>query len=963
MIRNITIMLKQLLTVVALFATITVTVQAQEHISEPDTDMDRPVKVMPYSYEQEQKIYRNVSPHAIRYTKKHPIIIAMDWAFAPFSYYSDNGTPKGMLIDVVEQVFSTFRVPYEIKMMSREDTHKQLLNGNATLIIDIDNLPEISDVKHGEAIVADYNVAVMRSKRSKMMRSIMLLDKEDTVMVNSNSYSYYYLNKYFKGNVPFTMENQTPTVALNMIVKDGANKFYVWDEMALQAIVHKYNVEHMVTIERIDVPQGHLYFYGRDTLLLHDIDLTIQHLQATNHYETDYSRWMDSQNTERKSLSAEVIIFALLVIAVIIVIFLLLRTTLPNRLKREFYSMMNIGIQAAHSQLIAVSVRKSYCYNISGDFLPAKGLPLNELMKLSHPDDVYKMLDAKNKIDNGITNLPKIKLRMKRYDDPNGRWYNMVIYSAVKAHGRKPLYVYMVINDETEHKDEQLKLAKVLNEYSSITDISNVGRAYYNAKGKLVHANKHMIEFFNKGGSQRGETFLHDTSLYELCIKFNGVMLEKDMDTYFCAPIDIPELNLKSAAEIRLRTVYNDVHHNEGYVMTLYDKALARSLYSDFKDIDINMASVKEELRKYQSELKFVIDRNKMYPFKWEVGNDYLEVSVHTLFDKRVPFTEYIKRVGENDKDDILAALENPARYITQPIHVVRQLNGVHVDNPCGWYDVHLIPDYDTQGNYVGVFGIRCDITELVETQNKLREQTEKALESGKQKAVFLSNMTHELRTPLNAINGFAEIMSFLTTEEEKKEYIDIMDHNCTMLICLIDNILHLSTIDTEGLRIRPHHVDFAKVFRQGAEEMRRYMVNPEVSYRIDTPMHTLMLDVDAERIMQMLDIVVNNASKFTQKGFVHIGYRYNEGTLTVYCRDTGCGISKEKQEEIFRRFVKLDEFVQGMGLGLALCKSIADAMGARIDLYSQEGEGTVVSVSLDVDNLHTPPRPKEDIE
>lgn len=956
MIKGITKILTCISLVAVIMTAMVGAVCAQEFNTVRDTDMRRPQKVMPYSHEKEREIYRTVSPSGIRYTKRHPVIIAMDWAFPPFSYYNDKGEPTGMLIDVVDQIFSTFRIAYEVRMMSRDETHKKLLTGEADLIIDIDNLPLLEDVKRGASVVADYNVAVMRNKDTKMLRSVMLLDKSDTVMVGRNTYFYIYFNDSFKGDIPFTIEYEDPSVALNRIVRGSTNQFYVWDEVALQALVRKYGVEDKVIIERVDVPQGHLCFYGRDSLLLHELDLTVQHMQATNHYETNYEQWLETKTGDHKTLSAEVVIFALLIVAIVVVIFLLLRATLPNKLKREFRTMMDIGVETANSQLLAVSVRKGYCYNLTGKLVPRKGLPLHELMKLAHPDDVYKMLDAKNKIDNGITDIPPLHLRMRRYGKQDGKWYDMVINSKVKARGRKPIYVYMVLNDETEHKDEQQKLARTLREYSSITDISNVGRAYYDAKGRLTHANKHMIAFFEKGGSGRGEAFVRETSLYELCVKLNGVLLETDMDTYFCAPIDIPELNLKSAAEIRLRTVWNDVHHSDGYVMTLYDKDVVRSLYGDFKDVELSMDKVKDRLHRYQSELRFVMERNKMFPFKWEKGNDFIEVSVNNLFDKRVGFREYVERVGENDKENILLALQNPEKYITQPIHVVRQLMGVHVDNPSGWYDVHLLPDYDADGTYRGVFGIRCDISELVRTQEQLRIQTEKALDSGRQKAVFLSNMTHELRTPLNAINGFAEIMSFLTTDDEKKEYVDIMDHNCTMLICLIDNILHLSNSDTEGIKIRPHYVDFAKAFRNGAEEMRRYMVNPEVSYRIDTPMSSLPIEVDAERIMQMLDILVNNASKFTQKGFVHIGFRYDDGMLAVYCRDTGCGIAKDKQESIFNRFVKLDEFVQGMGLGLALCKNIADAMGARIDLYSQEGEGTVVSITLDLNHVNTPP-------
>lgn len=952
-ISNIKTITRRLLLCVTLCATASIALWAQSvDASEVcDTDNERQTEVVKsYSSEEAERVYSRMSPLGIKYTKKHPIVIAIDWAFPPFSYYDDDGNAKGVLISIIKQVFSRYHLSYKVKMMSRQKCYESLAKGKCDLIIESDNLPIASNMHRGRTVVADYNVSVVRNKSTKMMRSIMLLDKKDTVMVIPNSYSYHYMLEYFHDNVPFTFEEVDPSYALNALLSSGGNnKYFVWDEMTLQALVRKYNVEDEVKIEGIDVPQGRLRFYSTDSVLLHELDLIVQHMQQTGQYDTGYDTWSENDAVGRRTLSVEVVIFALLIIGIITLMVLLLRTTIPNRLKREFRTMTGIGINSANCQLIAVSVKKGYCYNISGELIPKNGISLRQLMSLAHPDDVYKMFDAKNKIDSGLIDVAPIQVRMKHYGDPSGRWYNMIISGSVKMNGKKPLYVYMVLHDETEHKEEQLLLSKALQEYSSITEISNVGRAYYDNRGRLTKTNANLIAYFSKGGSDRVEAFLKDTTLHELCIKFNGILLEEDMDLYFGTIIDIPEINLKAAAEIRLRTVWSDKHHNDGYVMTIYDREVAQALYGEFKDAQMNLNSINKSLQKNHNELRFIMQCNKMYPFKWQVGNDYIEVSVNDIFDTHVSFEEYINRVDEKDRADIYAALSMPQKYITQPIHTIRQLNGAYKDTPTGWYDVYLMPDYDPQGRYVGVFGIRCDITNLIETQEKLRVETEKALDSGRQKTVFLSNMTHELRTPLNAINGFAEIMSFLTTDEEKKEYIDIMDHNCTMLISLVDNILHLSTIDTEGLKIRKRHVDFAKEFRQTAENMRKYINNPEVSYRIDTPMQTLMLDIDAERIMQMLDIVVNNAAKFTQKGFIHIGFRYSDRCLTVYCRDTGCGIAKDKQQEIFNRFMKVDEFVQGMGLGLALCKTIADIMGARLDVYSREGEGTSISITLDM--------------
>lgn len=912
-------------------------------------------KVKKYSRLQSQEIFREMPPHGIRYTKAHPLIVALDWAFPPFSYINEDGTPDGMLVEVVREIFAHFRIAYELRMMSHAELHESLRDKRVGLAVDIDNIPAMDSVWCGHSVVADYNVAAIRLADTPMMRSIMLLKAGDTLMVNKDSYSMHYLLDYFKGTPQFTIRSVNYSTAIKAII-DGTAKYFIWDEMALRSLMRRYNLANEVKIESVDVPSGKLRFYSADTLLLHELDITLEHLQATNQYQPIYRKWLGEQSLESKSLSSQVMLFALLFIAFITLLVLVLRTTMPNRLKSEFRSISRFGIEIGHSQLVAMSVKKQWVYNVAGDLIPKKGMSLGDFITLVHPDDRHVVLDAKEKVDGGKHDMPVVYFRMRRHDDTSGEYRSMVVNAAVKTHNKRPTYVYLAMNDDTERQKEERSLNRTIKEYSSITDMSDVGRAYFDGKGSMRKCNDAFVAFFDRGGLGKATAFLQEKSLKELCVMLNGIILEEDMDIWFCTMVYIPELNLREAAEIRLRTVW-DEGRNVGYIITLYAKGAAKGALEENKAADIDIGHLQAMLHRFHSEMKFIMRRNRMYTFQWEVGKDYLELSEGSPYGKKIKFQDYAERLQEEDRKKILAALWEPQKYITKPMHVVRQLRSGAWDDRDRWYDTFIMPDYGLNGEYKGVYGLRCEITEFMDTQNKLRQETEKALDSGRQKALFLQSMTHELRTPLNAINGFAEIMSFLTTNEEKKEYADIMAHNCTMLISLIDNILQISTIDTEGLRQRRRHVDFAKAFREGAESMRKYIANPDVSYRIDMPMQTLTLDIDAERVLQILDIFVNNSSKFTTKGFVHVGFRYGGDMLTVYCRDTGRGIPQDKQEKIFERFVKLDEFVQGAGLGLSLAKTIADLMGATIDIYSREGEGTVASVTFDMNPLFTPPR------
>lgn len=913
------------------------------------------VHIGTYDDKQRERIFGQIPPYGIRYTKAHPLIIALDWAFPPYSYVNEAGYPEGMLVDVLNEIFDRFRVAHEIRMMSHEESWKQLREGTVHVVIDVNNAPLTQDgIKCGHADLAPYNVMAIHLSETPMMRSLMFFGRGDTLLVNNDNYSNYYLVNAFKDSIRFAIRGVNHNKAINDII-EGRAKYFVWDEMALRVLVRKYDIENIVAMDPVDIPSGTLRFYCADTLLLGEFDYILNHLKNTNLYQPIYQKWFGQNKKDSKSLSVQVLFFALVVIVAIILLVMILRST-SDKLQTEFAAISKFGVDISHCQLVVIDVRKQWVYNKAGDFLPPGGIPYKEYLDLIHPDDRHVVTGAKTDVDGGRHDMPTIHFRMRRHDDETLEWRNMEVNAIIKTKKGKPQYLYLALSDTTEHQKDSIRLGKTVKEYGCIMDMSDVGRAYFDRSGHMQRYNKAFVTFFDKGGLDKADAFLQDKNLRALLIMFNGMILEENMDVWFGAPIDIPELQLKGTVEIRLRTVWDDSQCCAGYIMTLYDKEVIYDVTQSNRVLDMDMNALRNTLDELQMEMKFVMQRNKMSVFKWKVNSDTLLLSDGNLHESEIKYQDYVDMLSESDRNGILAALRSPQKYIRQPMHVVRQLKGLNDENDLRWYDTYLTPDYDINGTYIGVFGIRCDITEFMVTQNKLREETEKALDSGRQKALFLQSMTHELRTPLNAINGFAEILSFLTTDEEKKEYINIMAHNCTMLISLIDNILQISTIDTDGLILKKKRVDFAKAFKESAENLQKYIANPEVAYRIDTPMDSLILEIDEERVLQILDIFVNNASKFTKEGFIHVGFRYSGNMLTVYCRDTGCGIPQDKQQEVFNRFTKLDEFVAGAGLGLPLAKSIADIMGATIDLYSNENEGTVVSLTLDTSPTFTPP-------
>lgn len=235
------------------------------------------------------------------------------------------------------------------------------------------------------------------------------------------------------------------------------------------------------------------------------------------------------------------------------------------------------------------------------------------------------------------------------------------------------------------------------------------------------------------------------------------------------------------------------------------------------------------------------------------------------------------------------------------------------------------------------------DITELEETRKQLEILKERAEESNQLKSAFLANMSHEIRTPLNAIVGFSSIMAQMCDNVEAQEYAHIIEVNNDLLLQLINDILDLSKIESGRLEFIESEMDVNSALSEILETTRFRLKSDTVVLRFDESVPDCHIYVDRQRIAQVLINFLTNAIKFTEQGSISMGYRLieNDTKLYFYVRDTGMGIEPEKQKEIFKRFVKLNSFIQGTGLGLSICEMIIQKMNGEIGVNSTVGVGS----------------------
>ena len=224
--------------------------------------------------------------------------------------------------------------------------------------------------------------------------------------------------------------------------------------------------------------------------------------------------------------------------------------------------------------------------------------------------------------------------------------------------------------------------------------------------------------------------------------------------------------------------------------------------------------------------------------------------------------------------------------------------------------------------------------------QKELEAARIKAEESDRLKSAFLAKMSHEIRTPLNAIVGFSKLVIDAECTNEKEQYAEIIERNSEILLNLFNDILDLSSLEADSLSFNIRPIKLIDICLQ-LEQQFCYKVKNGTKLILDDVDTELYVSGDWNRIIQIISNLLSNAAKFTPKGEIHFGYREKEDFVEFYVKDSGIGIPAERVATIFQRFGKINDFVQGTGLGLTLCRMLVEKMGGRIWLRSQEGKGS----------------------
>lgn len=374
-------------------------------------------------------------------------------------------------------------------------------------------------------------------------------------------------------------------------------------------------------------------------------------------------------------------------------------------------------------------------------------------------------------------------------------------------------------------------------------------------------------------------------------------------------------------------------------------------------------ARLKEEighilhLCSHNIEYELVLKAMKLSTWKLDVDSgvitfetDFRDIEEEFTCSDTIQLQEIAQQVAPWDRDNFNRAFDDLKQGRIDEFHLLYQLRA-RLNDVFSWSETYAtIAKRDETGTPLTIVGTTACINHRKQMEEELIRARNHAEESDRLKSSFLANISHEVHTPLNAIVGFSDILPQIADEEERQKVIAIIKDNNKKLLNIFDDMVRLSKREAMGTaeKVEMESLNVKLLVDDIFQKYQQMNFNPDVVVKKDVATGEVTVNSNRNMVNTILNHLMDNAFKFTSEGSVTIGTMWREGNvIRFFVRDTGIGVADEDRERIFERFIKVDSFTQGMGLGLSVCRSYAYSIGGSIGLDSHLSQGSTFWLDL----------------
>ena len=573
-------------------------------------------------------------------------------------------------------------------------------------------------------------------------------------------------------------------------------------------------------------------------------------------------------------------------------------------------------------------------------------------------DDFERLRTAIFDICEGKQNSAVLTLVSNAKDDAFLRHYEMTVSVDRRDSRGRVTSILGIQHDVTDEYRRLETVNQLLLRYHTVFSTSLVDMVYYDNKGVLQDINERACQAF---GVPNREYVLNNKFLLKNNPFFADVNLETMDNTRTSCIVDfgdytdpvyhIDELGLadkKMYYESTINPIRDANGNLEGVYMAGRDITEMVVSYRRQKEGAEKLRKVNEDIRQYISNINYALRISDIRMVNYYPKSFTLEMSDNiTQSQMKLSQLRCIRLATPRFRRTVSSVLNRMDHLSPYNIQVnieteIRDKKGRQI-----WLLFNLVPMLDADGKVERYFGMCRNMTDMVETENRLAVETKKAQETELLKQSFLSNMSYEIRTPLNNVVGFAGLFNTPHDEADEPAFVEQIKTNSNNMLTLVNDVMLLSSLDANMVEYRKDDIDFAQIFASHCQ-MGWSNANPQIKTIIDNPYESLVVNIDMEHVGKVIEKLCWLSALTLKEGYAKARYEYRRGELLITIEDTGDGIPEEGMAHIFDRFVhNIDNHLLGTGLDLPIVQAIVRQMGGTIEIESKLHQGTTAWVSI----------------